>query len=106
MLLSLYETGFLSLEKIVEKTSENPALFYGIQKRGFVREGFHADLVIADLKKPHVVKNEDLFSKCGWSVFEGHTFSASVDMTFVNGQLAYKDGKITEAVRGAQVAFQ
>jgi dihydroorotase len=106
MLLSLHETGFLSLEKIVEKIAENPALFYGIQKRGFIKEGYYADLVIADLNRPHLVKKENLFSKCGWSVFEGHTFSASVDMTFVNGQLAYQDGKITEAVRGAQVAIQ
>jgi dihydroorotase len=105
LLLSLYETGFLSLEKIIEKTAENPALFYGIQKRGFVKEGYHADLVIADLKKPHTVKNEDLFSKCGWSVFEGHTFSSTVDMTFINGQLAYHDGKIVEEVRGEQVSI-
>jgi dihydroorotase len=103
MLLSLYETGFLSLEKIAEKTSENPALFYGIQKRGFVKEGYHADLVIADLKKPHTVKNEDLFSKCGWSVFEGHTFSSSIELTFVNGQLVFDNGKIMNDVRGQQV---
>ncbi|MFZ9657455.1 MAG: amidohydrolase family protein, partial [Crocinitomicaceae bacterium] len=105
LLLSLYETGFLSLEKIIEKTAENPALFYGIQKRGFVKEGYHADLVIADLKKPHTVKNEDLFSKCGWSVFEGHTFSSTVEMTFINGQLAYHDGKIVDDVRGEQVSI-
>jgi dihydroorotase len=105
MLLSLYETGFLSLEKIIEKTAENPALFYGIQKRGFVKEGYHADLVIADLKKKHTVKNEDLFSKCAWSVFEGHTFSSTVEMTFINGQLAYHDGKIVEEVRGEQVSI-
>jgi len=103
MLLSLYETGFLSLEKIVEKTAENPALFYGIQKRGFIKEGYHADLVIADLNKPHTVQKEQLFSKCGWSVFEDHTFSATVEMTFVNGTLAYHNGKIMEEVRGEQV---
>jgi dihydroorotase len=103
MLLSLYETGFLSLEKIVEKAAENPALFYGIQKRGFIQEGYHADLVIADLKKPHTVRKEHLFSKCGWSVFEGHTFSSSVEMTFVNGVLAYHNGELREVVRGEQV---
>lgn len=103
MLLSLYETGFLSLEKIVEKTAENPALFYRIQKRGFIQVGYHADFVIADLGKPHTVHKEALFSKCAWSVFEGHTFSSTVEMTFVNGQLAYCNGQIMEEVRGEQV---
>lgn len=103
MLLSLYETGFLSLEKIAEKAAENPALFYGIQKRGYIQAGYCADLVIADLSKPHTVQKEALYSKCGWSVFEGHTFSSTVEMTFVNGQLAYRDGQLMEAVRGEQV---
>ncbi|MEY4286992.1 MAG: hypothetical protein RL511_1078, partial [Bacteroidota bacterium] len=60
--------------------------------------------VIADLKKPHTVRKEHLFSKCGWSVFEGHTFSSTVEMTFVNGVLAYHNGEIREEVRGEQVA--
>jgi dihydroorotase len=103
MLITLVEGGFLSLEKLVEKAAENPALFYGVQKRGFIKEGYHADFVIADLIKPHTVQKESLFSKCGWSVFEGHTFSSTVDMTFVNGKLAYQNGKITEELRGEQV---
>ncbi|MEY5000721.1 MAG: hypothetical protein RLZZ211_757, partial [Bacteroidota bacterium] len=104
MLLKLVDGGYISLEKVVEKAAENPALFYGIQKRGFIKEGYHADLVIADLKKPHTVRKEHLFSKCGWSVFEGHTFSSTVEMTFVNGVLAYHNGEIREEVRGEQVA--
>ena len=71
----------------------------------FIKEGYHADLVIADLKKPHTVQKAHLFSKCGWSVFEGHTFSATVEMTFVNGTLAYHEGKIVEEVRGEQVVI-
>jgi dihydroorotase len=104
MLLTLVDGGYISLEKVVEKAAENPALFYGVQRRGFIKEGYHADLVIADLKKPHTVRKEHLFSKCGWSVFEGHTFSSTVEMTFVNGVLAYHNGEIREEVRGEQVA--
>lgn len=103
MLLSLVDAGFLSLEKVVEKTAENPALFYGIKERGFIKEGYYADLVLVDIDKPYAVTKENLYSKCGWSVFEGHTFSSTVDMTFVNGALAYHDGKIVQEVRGQQV---
>ena len=103
MLLSLVDAGFLSLEKVVEKTAENPALFYGIQERGFIKEGYYADLVLVDIDKPYAVTKENLHSKCGWSVFEGHTFSSTVEMTFVNGTRAFYDGKIVEEVRGQQV---
>lgn len=103
MLLSLVEAGFLSLEKVVEKACENPALFYGIKQRGFIKEGYYADLVLVDINKPYTVTKENLHSKCGWSVFEGHTFSATVEKTFVNGQIAYQDGKLVSGVRGKQV---
>ncbi|MFM7643386.1 MAG: amidohydrolase family protein, partial [Sphingomonadales bacterium] len=103
MLLSLAEAGFLSLEKIVEKTCENPALFYGIQGRGFIKEGYFADCVLVDLNKPSVVKKDNLYSKCGWSVFEGHHFSATIEKTFVNGQLVFDNGKIFSEVLGQQV---
>ncbi|MFM7007543.1 MAG: dihydroorotase [Flavobacteriales bacterium] len=103
MLLSLVEAGFLSLEKVVEKACENPALFYGIKQRGFIKEGYFADLVLVDINKPYLVSKDNLHSKCGWSVFEGHTFSASIELTFVNGQIAYQDGKIVSGVRGKQV---
>ena len=94
MLLSLVDAGFLSLEKVVEKTAENPALFYGIKERGFIKEGYYADLVLVDIDKPHAVTKENLHSKCAWSVFVGHTFSSTVEMTFVNGQMVYENGKI------------
>jgi dihydroorotase len=103
MLLSLVDAGFLSLEKIVEKTAENPALFYGIKDRGFIKEGYYADLVLVDLTKPYLVSKNNLRSKCGWSVFEGHTFSSSIEMTFVNGQLVFDNGKIITDVHGQQV---
>jgi dihydroorotase len=103
MLLSLVDAGFLSLEKVVEKTAENPALFYGIKERGFVKEGYFADLVLVDVNKPCAVTKENLHSKCGWSVFEGHIFSSSIELTFVNGQLVFDNGKIIADVRGQQV---
>ncbi len=103
MLLSLVDAGFLSLEKVVEKTAENPALFYGIKERGFVKEGYFADLVLVDINKPYAVTKDNLHSKCGWSVFEGHTFSSSIELTFVNGQLVFDNGKIIADVRGQQV---
>ena len=103
MLLSLVDAGFLSLEKVVEKTAENPALFYGIKERGFIKEGYYADLVLVDIDKPHAVTKENLHSKCAWSVFEGHTFSSNVEMTFVNGQMVYENGKINTDVRGRKV---
>lgn len=103
MLLSLVDAGFLSLEKVVEKTAENPALFYGIKERGFIKEGYYADLVLVDIDKPYAVTKENLHSKCGWSVFEGHTFSSSIELTFVNGQLVFDNGKIMNDVRGQQV---
>lgn len=103
MLLSLVDAGFLSLEKVVEKACENPALFYGIKQRGFIKEGFYADVVLVDINKPFLVTKENLLSKCGWSVFEGHSFSSTVEMTFVNGQIIYQGGKIVSSVRGKQV---
>lgn len=106
MLLSLADAGFLSLEKIVEKTAENPALFYGIKDRGFIKEGYYADLAIVDLQQPERVTQEHLFSKCKWSVFEGHTFSSRVDMTLVNGQLVYQNGQLIQDVRGMQVELK
>lgn len=106
MLLSLADAGFLSLEKIVEKTAENPALFYGIKDRGFIEVGNYADLVIVDLDKPQQVTQESLFSKCAWSVFEGHTFSSSIELTLVNGQVAFQDGKIAPEIRGMQVELK
>lgn len=103
MLLSLVDAGFLSLEKVVEKTAENLALFYGIKERGFIKEGYYADLVLVDIDKPHAVTKENLHSKCAWSVFVGHTFSSTVEMTFVNGQMVYENGKINTDVRGRKV---
>lgn len=103
MLFSLVDSGFLSLEKVVEKTAESPALFYGIKDRGFIKEGYFADCVLVDNTLPYLVTKASLLSKCGRSVFEGHTFSSTIEMTLVNGQMVYEKGKIIAGVRGKQI---
>jgi len=104
-LLDLYHQGVFSLEKIVEKTSHNLAILFQIANRGFIREGYAADLVLVDLNRPLLVERIDLLYKCGWSPFEGHQFRSSVVCTFVNGKLVYRDGKIDDSVRGERLSF-
>lgn len=82
----------ISLEKIVEKMCHNPAILFQIKKRGFLREGYFADLVLADLNSPNTVTRENVLYKCGWSPFEGTTFQSRITHTFVNGNLAYNNG--------------
>jgi dihydroorotase len=97
--------GKLTLERIVEAVSHAPATLFNVRERGFIREGFHADLVLVDPSKPHTVTADDVLSKCGWSPFEGHTFPSSIAATFVNGQLAWQDGKLDDSVRGMRLEF-
>ena len=82
------------MEKIVEKACHNPAILFDIKNRGYIREGFFADLVIIDLDKKHTVNKKDLLYKCGWSPFEGITFKGIVEKTLLNGQWVYNQGKI------------
>ncbi|MGM0635251.1 MAG: dihydroorotase [Bacteroidota bacterium] len=90
-LLEFYHQGKISLEKIVEKACHNPAILFEIEKRGYIKEGFKADLVLVDLNAPWTVQNENIFYKCGWSPFEGNTFKSRVTHTFVNGHLLYEN---------------
>lgn len=92
-LLQMHHQGKISLEKIVEKACHNPAILFEIEKRGFIREGYKADLVLVDLNSPWAVQPDNIFSKCGWSPFEGTTFKSRVTHTFVNGRLVYKNFK-------------
>jgi dihydroorotase len=78
----------------------NPALLYGIEKRGFIREGYYADLTIVDLDSPFTVSSENILSKCGWSPLTGTTFQTKVTHTFVNGHLVYENGQIDEWIKG------
>ena len=100
IMLEFYQRGLITLEKIIQKMSHNPAILYGIQNRGFIREGYYADLVIVDLNTAWTVTNECVLSKCAWTPLLGTTFHAKVTHTFVNGHLVYNNGKIDESIKG------
>lgn len=103
-MLEKMNAGKISIEKIVEKMAHHPAILFNVIDRGFIREGYFADLVIIDKKQQKVEKSKLLY-KCGWSPFEGVTFNYSVDKTFVNGNLVYDQGKIIEGVSGQRLKF-
>jgi dihydroorotase len=100
IMLELYKQGCISLEKIVERMCHNPAILYRIQQRGFIKQGFFADLVLVDLDATWSVDKSNLLYKCGWSPLEGTDFSTQITHTFVNGNLIYQDGKFNENYRG------
>jgi dihydroorotase len=104
-LLDLYHEGVFSLTLIVQKACHNVAALFQIRDRGYIRPGYHADLVLADLNKPFTVTPESLLYKCRWSPFEGHTFRSSVVATMVNGTWAWRDGVVNDAVRGERLEF-
>lgn len=97
--------GKLTLERLVEATSHAPATLFAITDRGFLREGYFADLTLIDLETPQTVHRDDVLSKCGWSPFEGDTFRASVAATWVNGHLAWDAGKLDGATHGQRLEF-
>jgi dihydroorotase len=97
--------GVWSIEKLVEKACHNPAKIFQIEKRGFIREGYFADLVILDDNKPQTVSRENVLYKCGWSPFEGTTFSSTVTHTFVNGVLMYNNGTFDDVTKGQRITF-
>ncbi len=97
--------GKLSLERVVEAVTHAPATLFDVQDRGYLREGYAADLVLVDPNKPHTVRREEVLSKCGWSPFEGTTFNSSIAMTFVNGERVWDGSSVNEAVRGKRLAF-
>ena len=100
IMLEFYKQGLISLEKIAEKMCHNPAILYHIEKRGFIREGYFADLTLVDLNTSWTVSKENILYKCGWSPVEGTTFHSSITQTFVNGNLVYNNGRFNENTRG------
>lgn len=104
-MLELHHQGLIPVEKIVEKMSHNVATLYRIQQRGFIREGYYADLVLVDMQKPWTVNKSNILAKCGWSPFEGTTFQSSVDRTWVSGHLASSNGQINEGKAGHRLLF-
>ena len=106
ILMDFYNQDVMSLETIVEKTSHNVAKRFQIKDRGYIREGYYADIAILDLDKPYTVTKENILYKCGWSPFEGHDFKSSIFMTIVNGNIAFKDGMISDDLPfGMQIEF-
>jgi len=104
-LLELYHQEKISLEKIVEKTSHNVAEIYRMVDRGYIREGYFADLVLVDLNNPWEVNSENILYKCGWSPFENQTFKSKISKTFVNGNLVYNAGIFDESKKGFRLKF-
>ncbi len=104
-LLEAHHQGKISIEKIVEKACHNPAILFDVEKRGYIKEGYYADLVIVDLNHPWTVNKDNILYKCGWSPFEGSTFKSRITHTLVNGQLAYKNFKVLDVKAGRRLTF-
>jgi dihydroorotase len=104
-MLEAHHQGKISIEKIVEKMCHNPAILFQVEKRGYIKEGYFADLVVVDLNNPWTVKKENILYKCGWSPFEGTSFKSRITHTFVNGSLVYKNFKFYDANAAKRLTF-
>ena len=104
-MFEMFHQGKISIEKIIEKMAHNPAKLFKIEKRGFIKEGYFADLVILNAGLPFTVKKDNLLYKCGWSPFEGTTFKSRITHTFVNGNLVYSNGKVKDIHVGERLTF-
>ena len=105
MMLELAKKGNFSREQVVEKMCHNPAKLFNIEKRGFIRKGFYADLVIVEPNAQYTVDAKDIQYKCGWTPLEGATLSYKVEKTFVNGNLVFDEGKFDESAKGRLLEF-
>lgn len=105
-MLELADQGILPLERVADLMAHGPATLFDISRRGFVREGYFADLVLVQPEQPWTVTTDCILSKCGWSPLEGHTFNWKVKYTFCNGHLLYQNGKIDEQYRGKALTFE
>ena len=106
LLFDLAARGEISPELIVDRACHAPADLFGVQERGYVREGWYADLVIVDPDRPFLAEKSNLLCKCHWSPFEGHEFSSTIDTTIVNGEVVYQDGKLTKNIAGQRLEFK
>lgn len=104
-LFELHHKGYISVEKLVEKTAHNPAILFQIKERGFIKQGFKADVVLVNPIAPWTVNKENIAYKCGWSPFEGTTFKSRVTHTFVNGILVYENGKFPNPSKAERLTF-
>lgn len=106
LMLQYVKEGRITLEKVVEKMCHAPAQCFQIANRGYLREGYWADMVLVDMNSGTKVSKENILYKCGWSPFEGHEFPAAVKYTFVNGEVVYENGKVNDSVRGKRLTFE
>ena len=106
LMIENFKNGKITLEKIVEKMCHNPAILFQIEKRGFIREGYKADVVLVDLNDNSTVTKENILYKCGWSPFEGSVFHSKITHTFVNGNLVYENGKVAHEKFGERLLFE
>jgi dihydroorotase len=104
-MLEFYRQGKISLEKIVEKMCHNPAVIFKIDRRGYIKENYYADLVLVDLNKSTQVEKDNILYKCKWSPFEGTTFHSAITHTFVNGNLVFDQGKFEDLPKGKRLVF-
>jgi dihydroorotase len=105
-MLELFHKGKITMEQVVEKMCHAPARCFRVKNRGFIREGYAADLVLVDLQSPWRVEKENLLYKCGWSPFEEEKFQSKITHTFVNGHLAYHEGYFDESKKGQRLLFE
>lgn len=105
VMLEFYQKGMISLERIVEKMVHAPAICFDVKERGYVREGYWADLVEVDLEKKWTVEKSNLHYKCGWSPFENHEFKGQIIRTLVNGNVVYHNGIFDESIKGSRIEF-
>ena len=105
-MLNLVDGGHFTIEELVEKMCHAPARIFDIDKRGYIKRGFHADFVLLRPDEPHTVEKSDIISLCGWSPFEGTTFNWKIEQTWVNGECVYKNGRINEEIRGKALRFK
>src|SRR5690606_30234875 len=103
--LEFYHKGKIPLEKVVQKMCHNPALIFNVKDRGFIREGYYADLVCVVLNQHWIVSKENILAKCGWSPFAGTTFRSAVEHVFVAGHHAFNNGKFNEEKMGERLTF-
>lgn len=105
LMLHYVKQNKISIEKVVEKMAHAPAKCFQIEKRGFIREGYYADLVLVDLNENYTVTKSNILYKCQWSPLEGFTFPASIKYTFVNGHIVYENGKVNDQIKGQRLSF-
>lgn len=104
-MINFVKEGKISLEKVVEKMCHNPAILFEIKKRGYIKEGFYADLVLVDFEKSWTATKENTLYKCGWTPFEGTEFSSTITKTFVNGNLIFDEGTFDDNIKGQRIEF-